>query len=100
VRNYRLLFSFAVAFSFSLNWLSTLSAADWPSWRGPNRDNLCQEKGLLKQWPENGPPLVWKTKGIGEGFSGPAIVGDRIYITGHKDEKQWVYALDLGKEGK
>lgn len=80
--------------------MSTIFAADWPAWRGPNRDSLCQEKGLLKTWPENGPPLAWKTTGIGVGYSAPAIVGNMLYITGHKDEKQWVFALDLSKEGK
>ncbi|MCC6124690.1 MAG: PQQ-like beta-propeller repeat protein [Pirellulales bacterium] len=99
MRHYRILLSFAV-FAASFVWNSVLVSADWPAWRGPNRDSLCQEKGLLKEWPENGPPLAWKTTGIGEGYSGPAVVGNLLYITGHKDDKQWVFALDLGKQGK
>jgi outer membrane protein assembly factor BamB len=100
MRNYRVLLSIAVAIFLSTIFSSKISAADWPAWRGPNRDGLCSEKGLLKQWPENGPPLVWKTTGVGEGFGGPAIIGNMLYITGHKDDKQWLYALDVSKEGK
>jgi outer membrane protein assembly factor BamB len=54
----------------------------------------------MKQWPENGPPLAWKATGVGEGFGGPAIVGNMLYIIGHKDDKQWVYALDVSKKGE
>lgn len=90
----------APAISVVLTLTSALSAADWPAWHGANRDNLCQETGLMKQWPENGPPLAWKTTGVGEGFGGPAIVGDRLYITGHKDGKQWVHVLDISKKGE
>ena len=97
MRNYRVFFAVVL---LSLSCVAAVSAADWPAWRGPNRDGLCQEKGLLKAWPEIGPPLAWKTTGIGEGFGGPAIVGNMLYITGHKDGNQWVYALDVRKDGK
>ena len=49
-----------------------LHATDWPQWRGPNRDGISQEKGLLKEWPKDGPKLVWQVKDIGAGFSTPA----------------------------
>jgi outer membrane protein assembly factor BamB len=75
-------------------------AEDWPGFRGPNRDGFCRETGLLKEWPKDGPPLAWKTTGLGEGFSTVAVVGNVIYTQGHKDDKQWVLALDAGKEGK
>jgi outer membrane protein assembly factor BamB len=73
---------------------------DWPAWRGPNRDGICAETGLLQEWPKDGPVLLWKAQGIGEGYSGPAIVGDRLYTMGDRDGKEWVFALDLTKEGK
>lgn len=73
---------------------------DWPAWRGPRRDGICRETGLLKSWPEKGPELLWKAKGLGEGFSGPAIVGDRLYTMGNIDGKEWVLALDLAHAGK
>jgi len=75
-------------------------AEDWPAWRGPDRDGMCREKGLLKQWPADGPKLLWKTKGLGEGFSGPAIVGNILYTMGNRDGKEWVLALDVSQDGK
>ena len=45
-----------------------LAASDWPQWRGPNRDDVSAEKGLLQQWPTGGPTLAWKTSGLGAGF--------------------------------
>jgi hypothetical protein len=50
-------------------------AADWPQWRGPRRDAISTETGLLKEWPSGGPPLVWKAKGLGAGYSSVAVVG-------------------------
>ena len=81
--------------------LTGLSQAnDWPAWRGPNRDGICQEKGLLKEWPKEGPKLLWKATGLGIGFGGPAVVGDVLYIMGGNDDKEWVLALDTSRQGK
>jgi outer membrane protein assembly factor BamB len=77
-----------------------LSADDWPAWRGPNRDAICREMGLLKEWPQEGPKLAWKTTGLGIGYGGPAIVGNVLYIMGQKDGKEWVLALDVSRAGK
>lgn len=52
-------------------------AADWSTWLGPNRDGKSTETGLLKSWPASGPKLVWKVKGLGEGYSSMAVVGNR-----------------------
>jgi len=68
-------------------------ASDWPGWRGPNRDAQSPETGLLRDWPASGPPLAWRAAGIGTGFSGVAVVGDRIYTMGDKDGAQLVFAL-------
>jgi outer membrane protein assembly factor BamB len=71
-----------------------LRAADWPQWRGPNRDALSAETGLLREWKPGGPPLAWKATGLGVGFSSVAVVGGRIYTLGDKDGAQQVIALD------
>jgi outer membrane protein assembly factor BamB len=76
------------------------AADDWPQWQGKNRDAICRETGLLKEWPEEGPPLAWKTTGLGEGFSTVSVVGNVIYTQGHIDGKQCVIALDAGNKGK
>jgi outer membrane protein assembly factor BamB len=70
-------------------------AADWPQWRGANRDGTSAETGLLDAWPKDGPRLLWKAQDLGEGYSGPAIVGDRLFIEGQQDGRQWVMAYDV-----
>ena len=70
--------------------------ADWPQWRGPRRDNVSTETGLLKKWPEGGPRLLWTARGCGKGFSTVAIANGLIYTTGDADGKCHVVALDLG----
>ena len=66
----------------------TIHALDWPQWRGPNRDGISQEKGLLKEWPKEGPKLLWKFEEAGSGYSTPAVVGDRVYLLGSKKSSQ------------
>jgi outer membrane protein assembly factor BamB len=75
-------------------------AEDWPQWQGPNRTNVSKETGLLKSWPKDGPKLLWAFKNAGIGYSGPAVVGNRIYTMGARGESEFVIALDVrsGKE--
>jgi outer membrane protein assembly factor BamB len=72
-------------------------ADDWPQFRGPDRDNVSKEKGLLKKWPAGGPKLAWTYKDAGTGYSGPAIVGDTLYILGARGDDEFLIALDLTK---
>jgi len=69
-------------------------AADWPQFRGPNRDNVSTDTGLLKSWPKDGPPLAWQAKGLGGGYSSVSVAGDRIYTLGNKKGKSYVLALE------
>lgn len=73
---------------------------DWPQWQGPERNSYCKETGLLSTWPENGPPLAWKAKGLGIGYSGPAVSAGRIFGMGSHSDDEFVWALDEanGKE--
>ncbi|MBM4090500.1 MAG: polyvinylalcohol dehydrogenase [Planctomycetes bacterium] len=65
----------------------------WPQWRGPNRDGLSRETGLIDDW-KNGPPkLLWMASGLGSGWTNVSIVGDRIYTTGDLPDGQAVIAL-------
>jgi outer membrane protein assembly factor BamB len=70
------------------------SAADWPGWRGPARDARSAETGLLQEWAPAGPPLAWSVSGLGGGLSSLAVVGNRIYTMGDKNNAQHVVALD------
>ncbi|MGD9644107.1 MAG: PQQ-binding-like beta-propeller repeat protein [Pirellulales bacterium] len=76
------------------------ATTDWREWRGPTRDGISGETGLLAQWPQGGPPLAWKTTGLGSGFSSLSLVGDRIYTLGDRKDGQFVIALSRadGKE--
>src|SRR4051812_5922207 len=55
---------------------------EWPQWRGPNRDGKSPETGLLKEWPKGGPPLAWKIKGVGVGYSSLAVMGGHVFTVG------------------
>ncbi len=70
-------------------------APGWPQWRGPRRDGICDEVGLLEQWPAEGPRLVWQTNGLGRGYSAPVIVGDRLFLAGDVGDELRIFALDL-----
>jgi outer membrane protein assembly factor BamB len=76
------------------------TGGEWPQWRGPNRDGISKETGLLKQWPESGPPLAWKATGAGRGYSSLAASKGRLYTLGVRGEKEFVVAFDqkTGKE--
>lgn len=71
-------------------------AADWPQFRGPSRDGKSADKGLLAQWPEGGPKLLWSDEGIGKGFSHVAVADGLVYVTGlvGKDGILRAYTLD------
>lgn len=76
------------------------SAGNWPQWRGPNRDGISTETGLLKQWPAEGPPLAWKATGAGRGYSSFAISNGKLYTMGLRGDREFVVAFDVatGKE--
>lgn len=84
----------AVLSLFLFSTALSVSAADWPQWRGPQRNGIAQETGLLKEWPKGGPKLLWKVTGIGSGYSTPAVVGDRLYLLANEGlENEFVAAL-------
>jgi len=74
------------------------NAGDSPQFRGPNRDGVFQEQGLLKAWPENGPPKLWVAKGIGKGFSSASVFQGKTYVTGMGDD-QMGYLSILNADG-
>jgi outer membrane protein assembly factor BamB len=57
----------------------TTRADDWPQWLGPERDGVWREKGLVEKFPRGGPRVLWRTP-LAAGYSGPAVVGDRVYV--------------------
>ena len=61
-------------------------AADWPQFRGPQRNGQSEETGLMKKWAEAGPKELWTADGLGEGWSSAAIANGSIYITGMENK--------------
>jgi len=78
---------------------SSAFADDWPQWQGPHRTAISKEGGLLKEWPKDGPPLAWKTTGLGGGYSGPSIAAGRIFGMSKRGDDEVVWALSE-KDGK
>jgi outer membrane protein assembly factor BamB len=67
---------------------------DWPQWRGPERNGLSKDAGLLKQWPASGPRQAWSISSLGEGFGSIAIRGDRIFVQGTNESASVVFCLN------
>ena len=76
-------------------WLvMSASAADWPQWRGLERNGISPETGLLDTWPKGGPPQIWKTQGLGDGYAALAISHGRLFTQGQRGDHEFVLALD------
>ena len=69
-----------LAASLTLALTLTLSASDWPHWMGPNRDDVWPEAGVFREFPKGGPDVKWRVPVKG-GYSGPAVVAGRVYLT-------------------
>lgn len=89
----------ALVLSFSLAALALASGNDWPQWRGPNRDGVSVETGLVKTWPEAGPNVLWRAE-IGTGFSGMAVAAGRLVTMYAERGEEFVICYDAasGKE--
>ena len=87
-----------MALAAGITLLSGLAAADdWPQWRGPTRDGISKETGLLREWPAAGPALRWQVNGTGAGYSTPAVVEDRLFLLGNEGlDNEFVQALAAG----
>ncbi|MBA3232116.1 MAG: PQQ-like beta-propeller repeat protein [Acidobacteria bacterium] len=73
---------------------SAAATDDWPQWRGPNRDGMSTERGLLKAWPQGGPSLGWRAQGAGEGYSSFAVAGGTLYTLGARGGDEFVMAFN------
>ncbi|MBT4968115.1 MAG: PQQ-binding-like beta-propeller repeat protein, partial [Bacteroidetes bacterium] len=76
-----------------------LSAQSNAQWRGDNRDGIYNESGLLKQWPENGPELLWQYDLLGAGHASAAVTEEIVYTAGTNETDGFIIAFDhSGKE--
>jgi outer membrane protein assembly factor BamB len=68
--------------------------SDWPQWRGPERNGVSKDTGLIKQWPSSGPQRAWSISSLGEGYGSLAIKGDRIFVQGTSGSSSVVFCLN------
>lgn len=72
-------------------------ADDWPQWRGPNRDGVWRESGILETFPPGGLNVLWRAP-VGPGFSSPVVAQGRVYVLhselNRPDAKERVQCLD------
>jgi outer membrane protein assembly factor BamB len=79
---------------------ASFANTDWPQWRGPDRNGVSKETGLLKEWPAGGPKLLWQVNDLGDGYSTPSVVGTRIYLMSNNGmDNEFVQALST-QDGK
>lgn len=78
-----------VLFSLSLGYAQT----PLTKWRGPDGNGVYPDKNLLKEWPEEGPEILWTFENLGVGYSSPVFAHNRIFINGMEDETGYIYAL-------
>jgi outer membrane protein assembly factor BamB len=84
-------FVFFLIMSFSI---SAGLAQDASQWRGPDRNGIYPDKGLLEKWPEQGPDLLWHYDDLGPGHGSAAVTDSLIYVSGVEDEKGFVIAFE------
>jgi len=84
----------AVVAGASVDGLIASPEPGWPQWRGPRRDGISDEEGLLPRWPESGPRLLWKVDGLGRGWSSPIVVAGQVYVTGDVEDDLVLFAFD------
>ena len=63
-------------------WIASVSAraADWPQWRGPERNGVWNETGILESFPSGGLKITWRAP-VGRGWSSPVVSQGRVYVT-------------------
>src|SRR6185436_20547222 len=71
------------------------AAADWPCWRGPHGDGICDETGIPLRWSKT-ENIGWATALPGKGHSSPIVAGDRVFVTTciESEQRHVVLCLD------
>ena len=73
---------------------SGILSGQTPQWRGPERNGIYSEKGLLEKWPEKGHEMLWSFEGLGAGHGSVGLAKDKIFILGMPDTTGVLYAFD------
>ncbi|MFC2080021.1 PQQ-binding-like beta-propeller repeat protein [Bacteroidota bacterium] len=67
-------------------------------WRGVDRNGIYYEDGLLDEWPENGPEVLWVYEGLGRGYAAPIVSNGKVFVNGEEDSISHLYAIDMNGE--
>ena len=78
-----------------LSMVSCSGSGEFSQWRGPDRDGKYPDTGLLKQWPEEGPAMLWSFEGLGAGHGSVSIADERIFVLGMPDTIGIIYSFDM-----
>ena len=89
----------AVCLLLTGNVIAGDTGTDWPQWRGPKRDGVSTETGLLRSWTGDGPKQAWKASGLGAGYSSVVVAGGTMFTTGKRNGEMFVFALDAATGG-
>jgi outer membrane protein assembly factor BamB len=81
---------------FVIIMVSCSDRSELSQWRGPDRDGKYPQTGLLTQWPDDGPQLLWSYEGLGAGHGSVSIAGDQIFVLGMPDTLGVIYSFDMG----
>lgn len=86
-------------FNFILMFVMILSQQTFTQplsqWRGPDRNGVFPESGLLKSWPEDGLKPLWIKSDLDKGLASVTVTDHNIYVTGLKDSSEYISTLDL-----
>ena len=85
-----ILWLFIIVFSIQMSSAQTIY-----QWHGPARDGKYNESGLMAQWPEDGPELLWSKDNLGPGYAAPVVTKDKLLIMGVEDGTSTLFAFDL-----
>jgi len=80
---------------FFIIMVSCSDRKEFSQWRGPERDGKYPQTGLMKQWPEDGPQLLWSYEGLGAGHGSVSVAGDQIFVLGMPDTLGVIYSFDM-----
>ena len=69
--------------------------SDWVQWRGADRAGVSEETGLLPQWPDSGPPVVWTTEDLGSGYGAVSVGPAHLFVQGLRGEESVVSSLSI-----
>lgn len=94
--------SLLLALTTSVSWVAAINAwaMDWPQWRGPDRNGVSRETGLLQEWPKEGPKLSWVVRDAGSGYSTPSVQGARLFLMGNRGLDQEFVAARSVQDGQ